>query len=149
MGDDDLTDHIFFSSRNPHLAKFYKRPTKKEKLGLSSNSAQIRTAIKFSKFNQPEQPTILKHERHVSSSSTNNNDHQQQQQHSLIENPGDEDEKMTIEDEPLKKKRTGLKSKVLKKSKNLTLSDKSKDYVDLYDQPDRRKKGKTSKQSTK
>ncbi|EGF99569.1 uncharacterized protein MELLADRAFT_68519 [Melampsora larici-populina 98AG31] len=124
-------------------AKFYKRPTKKEKLGLSSNSAQIRSAIKLSKFNQPEKPTILKHERPkpLASSSTT-------QTHSLIQEEEQEVEEMDI-DEPTKKKRTGLKSKVLKKSKDLDPSRKPKDYVDLYDQPDRRKKGKTSKNLSK
>ncbi|KAG0139658.1 hypothetical protein CROQUDRAFT_675011 [Cronartium quercuum f. sp. fusiforme G11] len=120
-------------------AKFYKRPTKKEKLGLSSNSVQIRTAIKLSKFNQPEKPAILKHEPPTTLASSSN------QVHSLIEDVQEEDEEMEIEG-AVKKKRNGLKSKVSKQSKDLSSSTAPKDYVDLYDLPDRRKKGKVSKQ---
>ncbi|WAQ88118.1 hypothetical protein PtA15_9A243 [Puccinia triticina] len=44
-------------------AKFYKRPTRKEKMGLSSNSNGVRAAIASSKFNRPEPTTAPKHER--------------------------------------------------------------------------------------
>ncbi|KAH9814562.1 hypothetical protein DFH28DRAFT_293302 [Melampsora americana] len=81
-------------------AKFYKRPTKKEKLGLSSTSAQIRSAIKLSKFNQIEKPIILKHERPIQSITSSSSS---TQPHSLIEEEKEEKEEMEI-DEPIKRK---------------------------------------------
>ncbi|KAH9456891.1 hypothetical protein Pst134EA_020801 [Puccinia striiformis f. sp. tritici] len=119
-------------------AKFYKRPTRKEKMGISSNSNSLRAAIASSKFNRPE-PTILpKHERPITTTS------QGDKPYSLIQSDSNADTSqqdldMEVDQDSIIK-RKNLKSKVNKNSHKLPESDfKQIDYVDLYDRPDRRK----------
>ncbi|KAA1135735.1 hypothetical protein PGTUg99_015692 [Puccinia graminis f. sp. tritici] len=129
-------------------AKFYKRPSRKEKMGLSSNSNSVRAAIASSKFNRPE-PTILPtHERKRSSTDQNSLlNKNQNKPYSLIQDEAEqqldeEDVQMDVDEGSIKKKRVDLKTKVVKRAtKNPAQAPNNlpQDYVELYDKPDRRK----------
>ncbi|MBW0565053.1 hypothetical protein O181_104768 [Austropuccinia psidii MF-1] len=126
-------------------AKFHKRPTRKEKLGLSSASSTVRAAIINSKFKQVEQTIVPKH--------VNKTDQLEKSDkpYSLIQNPkaivdDDDNDQMELDNDfgLNKKKRKDLKLKVTKKLKatsNLITSDQL-DYIDLYEKSDPRNKKK-------
>lgn len=126
-------------------AKFHKRPTRKEKMGLSSHAHNVRAAIASSKFNRPEPTIVPKHESKVSLAQKS--DHKP---YSLIQDPIEETQlntEMEVDEAPNKKKRKDLKSKLNKRSKSNSDQslDPAPDYVDLYEKLDPRKSKNSNK----